>query len=170
MGRDNIKRLIFIQSGKQKAGNINLKFDPATIPENIINIQSLAEDSDGNKWFSYNNLGLYKLDKNNNLSTVNPKPKKMTSAYNSFSIKTDFSGNVWIASMYGYEKYDPVQNNFSLLPTVMTKKISADLLQKIHDIADSREPISAILKVGESSSIEKKFSLHHGQGYDSMPW
>ena len=33
--------------------------------EGITNIQGLAIDNEGNKWFAYNNLGLHKLDKNN---------------------------------------------------------------------------------------------------------
>ncbi len=147
----------------KKLETMKIKFDPATIPENIINIQSLAEDNSGIKWFSSNNLGLFKIDRKDMLSSINPESKNLTSGYNTFSIKIDFSGNIWIASQYGFEKYDPVQNKFSLLPTIMTKKISKDLLQKIHDIVDSRNPISAILKVGEASSLEKKFSLDHDQ-------
>jgi len=147
----------------KKLENLKIKFDPATIPAGIINIQGLAEDNVGNIWFSYNNLGLFKIDKNNNLSYINPEPKKKTSFYNTNSITTDLSGNIWIASVYGFEKYDPFLNKFSLLPTTMTKKISDNLHTKIHDIVDSREPISAILKVGEASSLEKKFSLSNDQ-------
>jgi signal transduction histidine kinase/streptogramin lyase len=157
------KGLYSFNLDSKKLKNLKMKFDPVTIPEGIINIQGLAEDNDGNKWISYNNSGLNKLDKYNKLSAINPSPKKMTSAYNTFSINIDFSENVWIASTYGFEKYDPVQNKFSLLPTIMTKKINTDLLQKIHDIVDAQEPISALLKVGEASSLEKKFSLDHDQ-------
>ncbi|MDB4303424.1 ATP-binding protein [Desulfosarcina sp.] len=147
----------------KKLKNLKIKFDPATIPEGIINIQSLAEDYSGNYWFSYNNLGLFKIDKSNILSSINPELKKMATTYNTHSIKIDFSGNIWIASRYGFEKYDPIKNEFSLLPTTMNKKISDHLLTKIHDIVDSRNPISAILKVGEASSLEKKFSLDQDQ-------
>ncbi|MEZ5083257.1 MAG: two-component regulator propeller domain-containing protein [Bacteroidales bacterium] len=147
----------------KKLENLKIKFDQATIPGGIINIQSLAEDDAGNKWFSCNNLGLFKIDKNNRLSSINTKSKNLTSGFNILSIKTDFSGNIWIASRYGFEKYDPFQNKFSLLPTIMSKKISKNLLQKTHEIIDSRAPISAILKVGEASSLEEKFTLEHDQ-------
>ena len=147
----------------KKLENKKIKFDPATIPEGIMNIQNLAVDDNGNKWFSYNNLGLFKIDKSNTLSSINPELKKMTTTYNTNSIKIDLLGNIWIASLYGFEKYDPIKKKFSLLPTVMTKKPSDNLHQKIRDIVDSREPISAILKVGEAASLEKKFSLDHDQ-------
>ena len=147
----------------KKLENLKIKFDPAAIPAGIINIQSLDEDNAGNKWFSCNNLRLFKIDKNNVLSFINPEPKKSTTGYNISMIKIDFLGNIWIAFQNGYEKYDPVQNKFSLLPTIMNKKISKNLIQNVHNIVDSRTPISAILKVGEASSLEKKFSLDHDQ-------
>lgn len=147
----------------KKLEKLKINFGPATIPNGNINIQSLAEDVDGNKWFAYNNLGLFKMDNNNALKYINPGSKKKTSAYIINSIKIDLSGNLWIASQYGFEKYDPIQNKFSYLPTIMNKKISENLHQKIHEIVDKRDPIAAILKVGEASSIEKKFSLEHDQ-------
>ena len=106
---------------------------------------------------------MFKIDRSNRLSSINPESKNLSSGYNTFAIKIDFSDNIWIATQYGFEKYDPVQNKFSLLPTIMTKRISKNLLQKTHDIVDSRTPISAILQVGEASSLEKKFSLEHDQ-------
>ncbi len=135
----------------------------SAIPDGKINIQSLAVDNEGNKWFSYNNLGLHKLDKNNLLSAIKSPHEKKTSTYNTNSMKMDVSGNIWIASMYGFEKYNPGKNEFSLLPTIMTKKMSENLKQKINEIAQSREPISSILKVGEASNSEKKFTLSSDQ-------
>jgi len=147
----------------KKLDRLKINFDPATIPNGIINIQSLAEDIDGNKWFSYNNSELYKLDNNNLLRYMNPESKKKTTTYNINSIKVDLKGNIWMASRFGFEKYDVAKNQFSTLPTIMNKKISENLHQKIHAIADKRSPIAAILKVGEASSLEKKFSLDHDQ-------
>ncbi|MFN8256287.1 MAG: two-component regulator propeller domain-containing protein [Bacteroidales bacterium] len=147
----------------KKLEKLKINFDPATIQNGIINVQSLAEDIYGNKWFSYNNLGLYKLDKNNLLRCMNPEPKKKTTTYNINSIKVDLDGNIWMASRFGFEKYDASKNQFSMLPTIMNKTINEKLHQKIHKIADKRDPIVAILKVGEASSLEKKFSLDHDQ-------
>ncbi len=147
----------------KKLDKLRLNFDPATIPDGIINIQSLAEDIDGNKWFSYNNSGLYKLDRNKLLRCMNPEPKKKTTTYNINAIKVDLKGNIWMASRFGFEKYDIAKNQFSMLPTIMNKKINEKLHQKIHDIVDKRVPIAAILKVGEASSLEKNFSLDHDQ-------
>lgn len=147
----------------KKLENLKIKFNEATISEGIINIQSLTVDENGNRWFSCNNLGLFKIDKSNNLSFINPGAKKKTSTNNTFSVSADLTGNIWTASLNGFEKYDPVKNEFSLLPTFMNKKISNHLLTKLHSIVDSRNPISAILKVGEASSLEKKFSLDHDQ-------
>ena len=59
-----------------KSVNLKLKFDTSTIPDGSINIQSLAIDNEGNKWFSYNNLGLHKLDKNNFLSSIKSPHEK----------------------------------------------------------------------------------------------
>ncbi len=78
-------------------------------------------------------------------------------------MKIDLSGNIWIASLYGFEKYNPAKNEFTLLPTIMNKKMSENLKQKIYEISQSREPISSILKVGEASNFEKKFSLSSDQ-------
>ena len=45
----------------------------------------------------------------------------------------------------------------------MTKTMSENLKQRIHKIPESSEPISSILKVGEASNLEKKFSLNQDQ-------
>lgn len=143
--------------------NLKFKFDQSVITSGSINIQSLAIDNEGNKWFSYNNLGLHKIDKNNFLSVIKSPHEKKTSTYQINSMKIDLSGNIWIASMYGFEKYNPAKNEFMLLPTIMTKRMSENLKQKINEIPGSREPISSILKLGEASNLEKKFSLNRDQ-------
>ena len=66
------------------------------------------------------------------LSNIKSAYEKKTSTYNTNSMKMDVSGNIWIASMYGFEKYNPGKNEFSLLPTIMTKKMSENLKQKIY--------------------------------------
>ena len=157
------KGLFSYKPENKKLDKLNVKFDPSAVPDGKINIQSLAVDDKGNKWFSYNNSGLYKLDNNKNISAISSIQEKRTSTYNINSMKVDVSGNIWIASMYGFEKYNPVKNEFSLLPTIMTKKMSDNLKQKITDIAKLREPISSILKVGEASNSEKKFTLSSDQ-------
>ncbi len=53
----------------KKSSELKINFNPSSIPDGIINIQSLAIDNEGNKWFTYNNLGLHKIDKNNFLSS-----------------------------------------------------------------------------------------------------
>ena len=117
----------------------------------------------GNKWFAYNNLGLHKIDKNNLLSTIKSPNENKTSIYYINSIKIDLSGNIWMASRQGFEKYNPAQNQYTLLPTIMNKMMSEDLKQKIHKISEAGDPISSILKVGEASNLEKTFSLSHDQ-------
>ena len=146
-----------------KSLSLKIKFEPTTVPDGNTNIQNLAVDNDGNKWFSYNNLGLHKTDKNNYLNSIKSPYEKKTSIYNTNSIKIDRFGIVWIASLRGFEKYNPAKNEFSLLPTIMTRKMSENLKQKINEISRSREPISSILKVGEASNIEQKFSLSSDQ-------
>ncbi|HEY6625637.1 MAG TPA: SpoIIE family protein phosphatase, partial [Ignavibacteriaceae bacterium] len=148
---------------KNKSVNLKIKFNASTIPDGAINIQSLAIDNEGNKWFTYNNLGLHKIDKNNFLSSYKSPHEKKTSTYNTSMMKINLSGDIWIASLYGFEKYNPAKNEFALLPTIMTKQMSENLKQMIYEITKSREPISSILRVGEASNSEKKFSLSSDQ-------
>lgn len=147
----------------KKTAELKINFNPSSIPDGIINIQSLAIDHESNKWFTYNNLGLHKIDKNNFLSSFKSPHERKTTNYNANSIKIDLSGNIWIASYYGFEKYNPAKSEFTLLPTIMTKKMSESLKHKINEIPRSREPLSSILKVGEASNSEKKFTLSSNQ-------
>ncbi len=147
----------------QKSAKLN--FNPGKINDSDerINIQGLAIDNQGNKWFAYNNLGLHKIDKNNLLSTFKSPNENKTSVYYINSIKIDLTGNIWMASRQGFEKYNPAQNKYSLLPTIMNKMMSEDLKQRIHKISESSLPIASILKVGEASNLEKTFSLNQDQ-------
>jgi serine phosphatase RsbU (regulator of sigma subunit)/ligand-binding sensor domain-containing protein len=143
--------------------NLKINFDQTTIPDGTINIQSLAIDNEDNIWFSYNNLGLHKYNKAGVFSFIKSPNEKKTSTYNINNMKIDLSGNLWFTSENGFEKYNPTKNEFSLLPTIMTKKMSQTLKQQISKIPDSRDPISSISKVGEASNLEKKFSLDRDQ-------
>ncbi len=147
----------------KKSIPLNIRFDPLTIPDGRINIKCLVVDNEGNKWFTYNNLGLHKIDKNNSLSVFNSPFFKTTTTYTSNTLKIDYSGNIWIASRYGFEKYDPAKKQFTMLPTLMNKQMSKNLKEQIDQIPQTREPIASILKAGEAVSLEKKFSLSHDQ-------
>ncbi len=157
------KGLFSYNPENKKSDKLNVKFDPSVVPDGKINIQSLAADGEGNKWFSYNNSGLFKLNNRKILSAIKSIHEKRTSTYNINSMKMDASSNIWIASLNGFEKYNPAQNEFTLLPTIMTKQMSENLKQKINEIPRSREPLSSILKVGEASNLEKKFTLSSDQ-------
>jgi serine phosphatase RsbU (regulator of sigma subunit)/ligand-binding sensor domain-containing protein len=146
-----------------RSNNIKFNIDNSNVTEGTINIQGLAIDNEGNKWFAYNNLGLHKINKNNSLSTIQSPNKNKTSSYYINSIKIDLLGNIWMASRQGFEKYNPTQNQFTLLPEIMNKPMSQELSQKIHKIASSQEPTASILKVGEASNLEKTFSLNSDQ-------
>ncbi len=146
-----------------KSDNLKFKMDKPNVSDGKINIQGLAIDNAGNKWFAYNNLGLHKIDKNNLLSTIKSPNENKTTTYFINSIKIDLSGNIWMASRHGFEKYNPSQNQYSFLPTIMNKTMSDDLKHRIHKISESSEPIASILKVGEASNLEKSFSLSHDQ-------
>jgi signal transduction histidine kinase/ligand-binding sensor domain-containing protein len=147
----------------KKSTPLNIRFDPLTIPDGRINIKCLAIDHEGNKWFTYNNLGLHKIDKNNSLSVFNSPFFKATTTYVANTLKIDYSVNIWIASRYGYEKFDPTKMQFTMLPTLLNKQMSKNLKEQIDQIPQTREPIASILKVGEATSLEKKFSLSHDQ-------
>ncbi len=147
----------------QKSAKLNFNRDKSKVSDEKINIQGLAIDNEGNKWFAYNNLGLHKLDKNNLLSAIKSPHKNKTSVYYINSIKIDLVGNIWMASRQGFERFNPSQNQYTLLPTIMNKPISEDLNHRIHKISESGEPIASILKVGEASNQEKTFSLDHDQ-------
>jgi signal transduction histidine kinase/ligand-binding sensor domain-containing protein len=147
----------------KKSTKLSIEFKPSTVPDGKINIQCLAIDDKGNRWFIYNNLGLHKLDGDNFLSSFKSPYEIRTTTYISDQMKIDSSGNIWIASMYGYEKFTPSKSAFTLLPTIMTKQMSEILKQKLYGISRSREPISSILKVGEASNSEKVFSLNENQ-------
>jgi len=146
-----------------KSNNMKFNIDNSNVTDGTINIQGLAIDNDGNKWFAYNNLGLHKIDKNNSLSTIQSPHKNKNSSYYINSLKIGLLGNIWMASRQGFEKYNPTQNQYTLLPTIMNKPMSQELSQKIHNIASSQEPIASILKVGEASNLEKTFSLNSDQ-------
>jgi serine phosphatase RsbU (regulator of sigma subunit)/ligand-binding sensor domain-containing protein len=146
-----------------KSNNLKFNINNSNVTEGSINIQGLAIDNDGNKWFAYNSLGLHKIDKNNSLSVIQSPYKNKTSSYYINSIKIGLLGNIWMASRQGFEKYNPIKNQYTLLPTIMNKPMSQELSQKIHKIADSQEPIACILKVGEASNLEKTFSLNSDQ-------
>jgi serine phosphatase RsbU (regulator of sigma subunit)/ligand-binding sensor domain-containing protein len=145
------------------SSKLKINFDPATIINGNIEIQSLAVDENGNRWFSYNNLGLHKLDKTNRLASFKSPHLGKTTSYAITELKIDLAGNVWSASESGFEIYNPTTNEFKLLPTIMTKKISDNLKREISKISKSQEPIASILKVGEASNLEKKFSLKDDQ-------
>jgi len=147
----------------QKSAKLNFNRDKSKVSDEKINIQGLAIDNEGNKWFAYNNLGLHKLDKNNLLSAIKSPHQNKTSVYYINSIKIDLVGNIWMASRQGFERFNPSQNQYTLLPTIMNKLMSEDLNHKIHKISESGEPIASILKVGEASNLEKTFSLDHDQ-------
>ncbi|MEI8049183.1 MAG: two-component regulator propeller domain-containing protein [Bacteroidota bacterium] len=142
---------------------LNIRFDPLTIPGGRVNVKTLAVDKQGNKWFTYNNQGLYKLDQNNTVSKIKSPFYKGTSTYRTNDLKIDYLGNIWIASVYGFERYDPSKGQFSLVPTLYDKKMSEILKQSIKRIPQSRKPIASILEVGEAKSLEEKFSLSHDQ-------
>jgi signal transduction histidine kinase/ligand-binding sensor domain-containing protein len=146
-----------------KSDNLNFLKEKLNAPDGRINIQGLAVDNTGNKWFAYNNLGLHKIDKNNLLSTIKSPNKNKTTTYFINSINIDLSGNIWMASRHGFEKYDPSRDQYSYLPTIMNKMMSDHLKQRIHGITESGEPIVSILKVGEALNLEKSFSLSHDQ-------
>ncbi len=143
----------------------NLKFnnDNADVTQGTINIQGLAVDNEGNKWFAYNNFGLHKIDKNNSLNAFRSPYINRTSSYYINSLIIGSSDNIWMASRQGFEKYNPSLKRYTFLPTIMTKPMSQELSQKIHKIAGSQEPIASILKVGEASNLEKSFSLNSDQ-------
>jgi signal transduction histidine kinase/ligand-binding sensor domain-containing protein len=146
-----------------KSDNLNLKIDKSNVSGGKINIQGLAIDNAGNKWFAYNNLGLHRIDKNYLLSTIKSPNENKTTTYFINSINIDSSGNIWMASRQGFEKYNPSQNQYTLLPTIMNKSMSEDLNHRIHKISESSDPIASILKVGEASNLEKAFTLNHDQ-------
>ena len=52
-----------------RSANLHFKNDNTNVSLGKINIQGLAVDNAGNKWFAYNNHGLNKIDKNNLLIT-----------------------------------------------------------------------------------------------------
>ncbi len=147
----------------KKSKSLNIRFDPSTIRDGRINIKCLALDNEGNKWLTYNNLGLHKIDNNNSLCAFNSPYFKSTTTYTANTLKIDYSGNIWIASRYGFEKYDPAKKQFTLVPTLMNKQMSNNLKEQIDQIPQTREPIVSILKAGEATSLEKKFSLSHDQ-------
>ena len=157
------KGLFIYDLENHKSDNLKFKMDKPNVSDGKINIQSLAIDNAGNKWFAYNNLGLHKIDKNNLLSTIKSPNENKTTTYFINSIKIDLPGNIWMASRHGFEKYNPSQNQYSFLPTIMNKQLSEDLKHRIHKISESSEPIASILKVGEASNLEKSFSLSHDQ-------
>jgi len=146
-----------------KSDNLKFKMNKPDALDGKINIQSLAIDIAGNKWFAYNNLGLHKIDKNNRLSIIKSPNENKSTNYFINSIKIDLPGNIWMASRHGFEKYNPSQNQYTLLPTIMNKPMSNDLKHRIHKISESAEPIASILKVGEASNLNKSFSLNHDQ-------
>ncbi|MCB0745153.1 MAG: hypothetical protein KDC67_14690, partial [Ignavibacteriae bacterium] len=157
------KGLFTYDLANHKSENLKFKIDKPNVSDWKINIQSLAVDNAGNKWFAYNNFGLHKIDKNNILRIIKSPHENKTTTYYINSIKIDLSGNIWMASRHGFEKYNPSQNQYTLLPTIMNKPMSEDLKHRIHKIAESSESIAEILKVGEASNLEKTFSLNHDQ-------
>ena len=142
---------------------LKINFEPSTITGGNINIQSLVVDENGNIWFAYNGLGLFKLDKNNVLSQIHSFNENNSNDRNIYSLKIDLSGNLWIASGNGFWEYNSIKNELMPIPSIMNKKMSENLNQKIHEITAQRKPISSILKVGEASNLEKNFSLSSDQ-------
>jgi len=137
--------------------------DLSGIPNGVIDIQSLAVDSNGDKWFAYNTLGLHKLDNHNSISSSILHQENKTVDYTVNSLEVDLSNNIWLSSSYGFEMYKPSTNKFTLLPTVMNKKMSDSLRREVVKIPESRLPVSSILKVGEALNLEKKFHLDKDQ-------
>jgi signal transduction histidine kinase/ligand-binding sensor domain-containing protein len=155
--------LFYCNLENKRTEHIKINFGKSVNSVRDINIQALAIDREGNIWFSFNNLGLHKIDRSMRFHAFESPEKKKTTTYSIKSIKIDPEGNILIASRYGFEKYKPAENEFTLLPNIMNKKMSDNLDQQIHKIAASREPVASILKVGEASNLEKKFTLDSDQ-------
>jgi ligand-binding sensor domain-containing protein len=147
----------------KKTTHLNLKFDPATLIDGLTNIQSLCVDDLGNTYLSYNNLGLYGFGEDHVIYSIKSPHWGKTSSYIANTMKMDLAGNIWIASRHGFEKFNPVTSEFSLLPTIMNKQMSKDLKSAVKTISETRQSIASILKVGEASNAEKKFSLSQDQ-------
>ena len=84
----------------QKSENLKFKIDKSSTSVGNINIQGLAVDNEGNKWFAYNNLGLHKIDKNNILSIIKSPNENKSAGYFINSIKIDLLGNIWMANTW----------------------------------------------------------------------
>ena len=122
--------------------------------------RNLVTDNNENVWFTSDSL-LHKL----NLKTGNKKSflfpnSNYTRVFNVNNLKFGPDKRLWISGERGIETFDPEKEEFGRLPSVMNKNASSDLMAKIRGIAGKKEPIAAILKVGEGANISKEFTIN----------
>jgi len=90
----------------------------ATESLNSAVIRSICEDKQGALWIGTHGEGLYRLDKEDrevlgfkNFQNEPDNPGSISSN-TVMSVYEDYSGNIWIATIQGLNKYNPNQDNF----------------------------------------------------------
>jgi len=147
-----------------KFSELNFKKNEEIIDSNIF-IGAVEIDSDGNIWYATNNNNLSKLNfSTSEITTYKPPYYNFTSVeYRIQSIEINPSGEIWIASNLGIDRFNPATDKFKPMPRIMNKKINNKLKLLVSEIVESREPLSSILKVGEGANRESSFNLDSKQ-------
>ena len=136
------KRGLFrFDTATQKSIRIPLKLSEPPANDGTVNIRALTSDTDGR------------------ISSFNSPFRGRTIGSSAEMMTTDLMGNIWIASLFGIEKFNPQPNMFSLLPTIMTKDFEPKLREKVRHITNSRQALAKLLRVGEAANLEENFTL-----------
>jgi len=152
--------IISYDTKTNKFNNLKLNNNFENTDSNIF-IRTIDIDNKGNIWYARNNSLLEKLDHSIGKVTSYKPPyyKHVALPFNIQSIKINPSGEIWIASNLGVDRFDPSTGNFSPIPRLMNKEPGKVLKSNVTDIIRSRKPLSSILKVGEGANLESSFSI-----------
>jgi len=156
--------LIIYNTKSKKFNEINFNNNREKTDSNII-IRAMDIDNDGNTWYTRDDGNLNKLDySTRKVTSYKPPYYNYTSIqFIIQSVKINPSGEIWIASNLGVDRFNPSTGVFKPIPRIMNKKVNDKLKLFVSEIVETREPLSSILKVGEGANQESSLNLDSKQ-------
>lgn len=122
--------------------------------------KNLVSDNNGDLWFTADrSLHKRNLKTGNKRSFLFPN-FNYTRKFDINNLKFGPDQKLWITGFRGIETFDPETEEFGQLPSLMNKKVSADLMATIKEIATTKQPLASILKVGEGANLSKEFTFN----------
>lgn len=156
--------IISYDSKANKFNNLKLNKNFEKVDSNIF-VRTIDIDNNGNIWYAGNDNFLIKFDHTTGKVTSLKPPyyKNVALQVKIQSIKINPSGEIWIASSLGIDRFNPLTGRFTPIPRIMNKNVNKVLKSYVTEIVKRKKPLSSILKVGEGENLESSFSIESKQ-------